>query len=346
MTLYRERRGEGIRTLNLSFCSNTPTEWMKIGEEVAFVQIPLAEVETRPILDGGCGETSLSEGRTAIVLRDGDTVYTVDRASGAISSIVSSGRELLTSPAILTLWRAPTDNDRNIKGAWHDAGYDRTTMECRRIRVEGCSVIADVVLTLHARRPILSATLTYSLTPGAGLTIKGDVKVRAGLPPLPRLGLYLSLPEGFEHLTYFGYGPYESYRDKRLASRLGLFETTASENFEPYVRPQENGAHDSCRFAVAGHIAGQALAVFGDDFSVSFSHHSPKQLTETRHDYELTDEKTTTMIVDYRQAGIGSNSCGPALAERYRLNKSEYSFSFRLLPTRSADLDPFAESRR
>ena len=47
-----------------------------------------------------------------------------------------------------------------------------------------------------------------------------------------------TMPEGAEQMRYFGYGPHESYADKRLASRLGLFSSTVKDNYQPYVRPQ------------------------------------------------------------------------------------------------------------
>ena len=56
--------------------------------------------------------------------------------------------------------------------------------------------------------------------------------------------------------------------------------------------------------------------------------------------------KETCVNLDYRHAGIGSNSCGPALSPEYRLSETEFSFSFRLIPMNINDTDPFAESDR
>jgi beta-galactosidase len=91
--------------------------------------------------------------------------------------------------------------------------------------------------------PILHLTANYTLCSDGSLIVEYEADVRDGLPPLPRFGLQMMLPEGFEHLTYYGRGPVESYRDKRLASYEGEFSTTVSAHFEHYVRPQENMAH-------------------------------------------------------------------------------------------------------
>ena len=147
-------------------------------------------------------------------------------------------------------------------------------------------------------------------------------------------------------MRYFGYGPYESYEDKRVASKISLFKTTATENFEHYIRPQENSAHYGCKWADVTSVKGHGLYFSGESFSLSVSHYDPHYLTGFRHDYELVPEAETTVIIDYRNAGIGSNSCGPALDEKYRIDESEFSFSFVIKPQHSGNVLPFMEYRK
>jgi beta-galactosidase len=151
------------------------------------------------------------------------------------------------------------------------------------------------------------------------------------------------MPEESERLEYFGRGPVESYIDKRLASRLGRFETTVSDHFEHYVRPQENMAHADTKWMAVSSIAGNGILALrdGQDFSFNCSHYTAQQLTETRHDYELVPLKETVVHIDYRHAGIGSNSCGPELMEQYRLKETEFTFRVKLLPALINDVDPF-----
>ena len=153
-------------------------------------------------------------------------------------------------------------------------------------------------------------------------------------------------PEGFEDVKYFGYGPYESYEDKRLASRVGLFKTTATDNFEHYIRPQENSSHYGCKWADVTSTAGYGLYFSAESFSLSVSHYDPHYLTGFDHDYELVPEKDTTVIIDYRNAGIGSHSCGPVLDEQYRITEKEFNFSFCFKPSFSGNILPFKEYRK
>ena len=40
------------------------------------------------------------------------------------------------------------------------------------------------------------------------------------------------------------------------------------------------------------------------------------------------------MCLDYKMSGVGSNSCGPVLLEKYQLKEEKFSFTFGLAPSR------------
>ena len=54
-------------------------------------------------------------------------------------------------------------------------------------------------------------------------------------------------------------------------------------------------------------------------------------------------ERETTVIIDYRNAGIGSASCGPMLSEKYSILEKEFEFSFFFKPSFSGNINPFSE---
>ena len=66
------------------------------------------------------------------------------------------------------------------------------------------------------------------------------------MPFLPRFGLRLFLEPAFADVTYFGYGPIESYPDKHHDAKLGLYTSDVDSLHEDYLRPQENGSHWNC----------------------------------------------------------------------------------------------------
>ena len=69
---------------------------------------------------------------------------------------------------------------------------------------------------------------------------------------LPRLGIRLFLSKRMNQAEYFGYGPHESYIDKRRASYLGKFTSRVCDLHEDYMRPQENGSHYHCEYVKIG----------------------------------------------------------------------------------------------
>ena len=140
----------------------------------------------------------------------------------------------------------------------------------------------------------------------------------------------------------------ESYRDKRHASKQGVYKTKVSDHFEHYVKPQENMAHADTRWMAVAGLEGHGLMAVtaGEDFSFNCAHYTPMQLTNTAHDYELVPMKETCVNLDMIQSGIGSNSCGPGLHPRWQLSEKQFSFSIRLLPARVNDVDGFAEMRK
>ena len=349
---------EGDRYVTVTALQNTPTPWGDVGFEVGFEQLPIPAAEQkapRPMAEtmSPYAEIRHTETVTAITVETATTTYTVDRLKGLVTSIVDQGKEMLKTPITPTVWRAPTDNDRNIRHAWQANGFAAATTKCYSCAVtaaDDCSVTITAALSMGAapQRPILHMDAIYTVYAEGGIKLEYRVKVREGVPFLPRFGVEFLLPEENESLRYYGRGPVESYRDKRHASRQGLFECTVSDHFEHYVRPQENMAHADTAWMLVSSVAGHGLLAVntGKPFSFNCAHFTPKQLTETAHDYELIPMKETCVNLDMIQSGIGSNSCGPGLHARWQLSEREFDFSVRLMPTFACAVDPFEETER
>lgn len=146
-----------------------------------------------------------------------------------------------------------------------------------------------------------------------------DVREAMEFPYLPRFGLTFTLPEAEDRVEYTGYGPYESYCDKHLASWIDRFETTVEELHEDYIKPQENGSHCHCSEVRTGsfHAAGSR------PFSFNASCYTVEELSQKAHNYELEKSGHIILHLDYAMSGVGSNSCGPELSKKYRVDEKE-----------------------
>lgn len=344
-----ELPAHGTVTLDLSFRQNKPTEWADVGYEVGFAQFiyeRAEKIKAAPALY----PVELSENREEYTVTVGETVYKISKFSGMITDICDNGEHLITKPVVPQIWRAPTDNDRNVQWDWRNSSIHNAKVKCYSTEVVKADeneavILSKISLAAAPNEVVLRADVTYTVKYGMGIKIACDVKWNIQKKHYPRFGMRLTMPEGAEQMRYFGYGPNESYVDKRLASKLGEYKSTVTENYEPYVFPQENSSHWGCRWADVHTVAGHGfLFTSCEPFSFNASHFSPEQLTETRHHYELKREPETTVMLDMRMDGIGSNSCGPELAEKYRFNETEFSSSVTIKPVFAAEVNPYREA--
>ena len=58
-----------------------------------------------------------------------------------------------------------------------------------------------------------------------------------------------------------------------------------------------------------------------------------KELEQKAHDYELIPSGSTVLCLDYKQFGIGSNSCGPQVMDKYRFDEDAFLFKMILIPS-------------
>lgn len=331
----------GCVTATFTLASKFDTAWAKAGHELGFEQVILCDEpvcccksEAPVYIDALC---AVQDDR-CITVTVGETTYTFDRARGLIAGITHNGRELITEPAHLTVWRAPTDNDRNVQHEWRRRGYHRLTEKCYSMELvesnaERAVIKSSISLGGYTIRPVLRAEVTYTVTQSGALEIEYNVKVDKDAPYLPRFGLSLVMPELSERLRFFGLGPGEAYVDKNLNARLGLHEINVTDNYEHYIFPQESGSHAGTRWAEVLSLTGHGLRFDSDKpMTVNALHYSAAQLDAAHNDRDLVPDLETYVNIDYKQSGIGSNSCGPQLAEKYRFNEKEFTFRLKITP--------------
>lgn len=134
------------------------------------------------------------------------------------------------------------------------------------------------------------------------------------------------------HVSYFGMGPHESYRDKHRSTSHGLYRADVSEMHEDYIRPQENGSHYDCDYIEITDGEFGITAVSKQPFSFNVSVYTQEELERATHNYELQVSDSTVLCLDYAQNGIGSHSCGPVLMDQYRFCETVFDFFIKLIP--------------
>ncbi|HEY5585883.1 MAG TPA: glycoside hydrolase family 2 TIM barrel-domain containing protein [Ruminiclostridium sp.] len=283
------------------------------------------------------GNLSWKENDRSLVVIGGNFKYTYNKMTGAFDEMLYDNNVILEKPMNYNIWRAPTDNDRNVRTKWEECGYDRTISRAYSTTVSqlenSIRIVSELSISAVYIQRILNISAECLIGDAGEISFNMQVEKSMETPFLPRFGIRMFLPKAINSVEYFGYGPYESYADKHRASYLGQFKAKVADMHEDYLKPQENGSHWGCHNVKLLSKAGVGLvATNNETFSFNVSHYTQEELTAKKHNFELEESGSTILCLDYTQSGIGSNSCGPELSEKYKLDAQRFDFNMVIKP--------------
>ena len=215
----------------------------------------------------------------------------------------SKNKSLTSHPSHLTstikpqVFRAPTDNDRSF-GNWLAKDWQRCGLD---------------TLTIPMKTEQDGNEFTFTFT------------IPDGLPELPRIGIVIELPREYEQLTWYGRGPWDNYPDRKTSCPISLWNSSVSEQYVHYPRPQDSGNHEDCTMVELKTKRGKALRIEAVDEPFSFSAlpYSAQYIASKTHDYELEDQGKTYLSIDCAVMGLGNSSCGPGVLKKYSIDKTK-----------------------
>jgi beta-galactosidase len=170
----------------------------------------------------------------------------------------------------------------------------------------------------------------YRPLPGE-LVVEHEVVVAPELEDLPRVGAVVTLPASLERLEWYGLGPWENYPDRRASAIVGRFQSTVSEQYVPYILPQEHGHRSDVRWLSLTDERGSGIHVRGRPaIGFSASRFRSSDLYAARHTCDLEPRDEVVLNLDHAQRGLGTASCGPDTDQRHRLTAGTYRFAYGL----------------
>jgi len=336
--------------LNVRFRTAKATPWCVANHEVAWEQLVLAEPKYQPFLHlkaSSDRKVSVEERGSHTLVRGENFEARVQRLGGKISSMSWQGRPLLVDGPQLQVWRGPTDNDGikgwtgqdwKVLGKWLKAGLDQlivTTESCDiALRPDGAAVMKTVQLVKgHGLDYGFRYKQTTTFYSGGRLVIENNVVADKRLPDLARVGLTLQLAPGFEKLRWLGRGPFENYCDRKRASTVGLYESTVTDEYVPYILPQEHGNKTDVRWIELEEPGHASVRFWGDRyFEASASHFTSHDLFKWTHTTDVVARPEVIVNLDYAQRGLGTASCGPDTLPQYQIKPGRFDFAFVLQP--------------
>ncbi len=321
--------------LTISIIQNNSTPWAEKGYEVGFLQFEIPTKKVRKLNKQNSVE--FEEDKRFIRAKAGMVSIVFDKAFGSISAYSFNGTRLLSQNSAFDIWRAPNYNGGS-KERWFLERFDKITQktyECKLLEHDESHITVECSFCLgaHSCLPVIRALGRYKFNGDGSLNVSVSGSVRENAPPLPRLGLRLVLPSGFENIEYFGLGKTETYPDRYKAARFGEYRLLVSDNFEHYIRPQENSSRYKTRWVKIKNTEGIGIYAEGfgmDDFSFSASHFTANRMVEAAHDFELKPKKETYLNLDWRVNSISEDRLLANSKNKRLLDDKSFEFGFTL----------------
>ena len=277
----------------------------------------------------------VSETSKQLIVEGSTFVYVYNKLYGTFDQLSVNGKDYLDRPMELNVWRAPTDNDMYIKTEWYKAMYDKAVSRAYvtnyTLTEKALEIHSTMSLSAVSVQKMMNMETVWTITNSGQISVNMDVIRDMDFPELPRFGLRIFLPGQMNQVSYYGMGPEESYIDKCRASSHGRYSATVEALHEDYLKPQENGSHYDCDYVVVSGEERELRAYSDGTFSFNASMYTQEELTMKSHNYELKPCGSTVLNLDYRQNGIGSNSCGPRPQKKYRLDEETFTFTLKLM---------------
>jgi beta-galactosidase len=294
-------RGERFITFSLVCIASTP--WALPMTEIGWSQIPLPS-------------TAL-----ASVKKVKDIGDVVDEHGQIILPYA------IVAPSV-SLWRAPTDNDRigHIAAKWERYGIREISRTDCLVKQSPTSI--KVTNTWQTSTGVSFKHTQLITAVVDGFNVKESVTVPKEFEDVARVGSLFELDGSLSDLVYFGTGPHESYPDRKIG-RIARYVSTVAAQYIPYVRPQENGGHAAVRWFEVTNFAGNGLRFsMAKPAQVSVTPNRDADLADATHDVEVNACGNTVVHIDAAHRGLGTASCGPDTLDKYIIKTGVHTWEW------------------
>lgn len=311
--------------LNLSVRLHEDRNYAQASHEVAHKQYSLSERAPLSALKADAQSSPLqqTQSSTGITIENEAISLSFDKATGQLSSLKFSGREVLSQGEGFVY-----DNHRWIEN-------DRFTRVENGLDEEGTLSVSQsngayLVRTTRGGR-LCQTAIDYTIYP------QGIVDISAQFQPqqasLRRAGLVCLLDSSLQKIDYFAAGPYENYNDRRDGTWLGRFTSSVETLGEHYVKPQSMGGREDLRELLLSDSAGFGLKIQTEG-TVSFSAlpFTDQDLMNAAHEWELEKRGFIVLHLDAATRGVGNASCGQDVdtLPQFRVPQAPLSYKLRL----------------
>jgi beta-galactosidase len=336
----------GEYTVDVSFRLAEATEWADAGYEIAWEQRVFHVAAPRP--PRRSERPTLVEGIHNVGVRGRHFTALFSRLYGGLTSYRfgagrDNGSELLRAIPMPSFWHAPTSNERGwgmprIDGQWLLASRYaavRRGPESPEVIEHDDSIEVRFVYDLPTA-PAGESAVSYRVFGDGRVETTVTLSPGEGLTDPPEFGMQFTSSAELSRLTFYGEGPEESYIDRRLGARLGVYEREVAHELTEYLRPQEAGNHTGVRWARVTDESGRGL-LFTADGTMDFSAlpWTPHEIENAAYPVDLPPIQQTVIRPALQRRGVGGDdSWGARTHAEYLVPRGplEFRFSFQGTP--------------
>ena len=343
-------------TIRFSTTQQEATPWAEAGYEVAASEAVIRESSApQPYRYEGTETLELTSSGTTHTVKGAN--FSVTFSGGTLSKYTLDGTVLISQPIKLNTFRAPTDNDHTQEGNWEALGVRSLTITPGKWEIEQDEAHRWVQLSITDTYKTSTSALTFTVTKQFRVYPDGTVSVCTLTTPsndgavLPKLGFRLEMPAAAENITWLGRGPFDSYRDRNYAAHLGIWHSTATDQWTNHIRPQETGNKEDVRWLAVTTETGRGLMFAAPSgMSTTVGHWRAEEIYMGRnnrkgHPYEVTFQRNTIVSLDAWNRALGNASCGSDVMDRYERKLTQTPLCFMILPITEESSDTILTHR-
>ena len=321
--------------LTISFVTNEASFGLEKGYEVAFEQFIINNM-SQPTEIKNEGKLTFDISNKKVTVNGDNVKVVVD--DGKVVSYVIDGKELLKAPLMPNYFRALTDNDidfLNFTPQWAKFhpfyAWQRATHHTKSVKTEvtqnGNAVEIHIAFSTIGLK---NSVATYKVYPDGRLYVYHSATPTKGML---RFGYQMTMDKSMEYVQWHGRGPKPTYIDRKLGSKIDLYDSTVTDFEYRYMRPQESSNRTDVRYFTLTDKDGFGIKVdayYNNPINFSVYHYTTDGLEKATHINDIPYEDITTVNIDHRQLGVGGDLPGQAFVrEPYTMpkgEKQEYSF--------------------
>jgi beta-galactosidase len=327
--------------VEISFRLKENTSWANAGHELAWDQFKLPDAVAATVVDASTlPKLSLKQTDDLATVQGQNFVATFDRKKGTLSSWKFNGTELIQSPLRPDFWRAATDNDRGrkmekVQAIWQKANQDVLLNSFKVNQTAKNKLVLVANFTLPTVK--VAWQTTYTVLGNGEITVDAQFSpTTTDLPVLPRLGMQMIMPAGFDSIKWLGPGPQETYCDRKDA-KVGIYSGSIRNQFySEYVIPGESGNKVDVRWVAITNSKGIGLLAIGSPLlSANAMKFSTEDIEKATYPYQITIRDFTVLNLDWKQEGMGGDTNWGNKAwphKPYLIPALAQSYQFRLRP--------------